>query len=37
MKKTIATVKKTKNTSKEAKDGGSPSQLIDAKIVELSP
>jgi hypothetical protein len=36
MKKAITTMKKTKSASKEARGGASPSQLIDARIKELS-
>jgi hypothetical protein len=36
MKKATTTMKKTKSGSKEGKGGGSPSQLIDARIRELS-
>ena len=36
MKKATTTMKKTKSGSKEGKGGGSPSQLIDARIKELS-
>jgi hypothetical protein len=36
MKKATTTMKKTKNGSKEGKGGGSPSQLFDARIEELS-
>jgi hypothetical protein len=36
MKKAIRTIKTTKSGSKEAKGGGTPSQLIDARIKELS-
>ena len=36
MKTTTATVKKSKSASKQDKAGGSPSQLIDARIKELS-
>jgi hypothetical protein len=36
MKKATTTMKKSKSGSKEAKAGDSPSQLIDAKIKELS-
>lgn len=36
MKKTTTTAKKTKSDSNEVKGGGSPSQLIDEKIKELS-
>jgi hypothetical protein len=36
MKKTTAAMKKTKTGSKEGKGGDSPSQLIDARIKELS-
>jgi hypothetical protein len=36
MKKAIITMKKRKSGSKEGKDGDSPSQLIDARIKELS-
>jgi hypothetical protein len=35
MKKTTTTTKKRKTGSKEGKGGGSPSQLIDARIKEL--
>ena len=36
MKKATTTMKKTKSGSKEGKGGDSPSQLIDARIKELS-
>jgi hypothetical protein len=36
MKKATTTRKKTKSGSKEGKEGDSPSQLIDARIKELS-
>lgn len=36
MKKAITTMKKTKSGSKDGKGGDSPSQLIDARIKELS-
>jgi hypothetical protein len=36
MKKATTAMKKSKSGSKEGKGGGSPSQLIDAKIKELS-
>jgi hypothetical protein len=36
MKKAITTMKKTKSSSEEGKGGDSPSQLIDARIKELS-
>jgi hypothetical protein len=36
MKKARTTMKKTNSGSKEGKEGGSPSQLIDARIKELS-
>jgi hypothetical protein len=36
VKKAAATMKKTTSGSKEGKGGGSPSQLIDARIKELS-
>jgi hypothetical protein len=36
MKKAITTTKKSKSSSKEGKGGNSPSQLIDARIKELS-
>src|SRR5437868_3335615 len=36
MKKVTTTMKNTKTDSKEAKGGGSPSRLIDARIKELS-
>ncbi len=36
MKKATTTMKKTKSGSKEGKGGASPSQLIDARIKELS-
>jgi hypothetical protein len=36
MKKATTTMKKAKSGSKEAKGGDSPSQLIDARIKELS-
>jgi len=35
-RKTATTMKKTKTGSKEGKGGDSPSQLIDARIKELS-
>ena len=35
MKKTTTAMKKTNSGSKQAKEGGSPSQLIDARIKEL--
>ena len=35
MKKTTATLKKMKSGSKDAKEGGSPSRQIDARIKEL--
>ena len=36
MKEAATTMKKTKSGSKEGKGGDSPSQLIDARIKELS-
>jgi hypothetical protein len=36
MKKATTTMKKTKSGSKEGQGGDSPSQLIDARIKELS-
>src|SRR6266850_8505152 len=36
MKKATTTMKKMKSGSKEGKGGGSPSQLIDARIKELN-